>query len=192
MTLEAISQSSTQSTSDPVEWTVDNAHTSVTFGVRHMMVSTVRGEFQKVSGTVTLDKKNPSRSKVEVDIDIASINTRDEKRDGHLRSADFFDVAQFPTMTFRSTKVTQKGPEDFEVAGDLSIHGVTRNVVLQVEGLTNEHADPWGMVRIGASAKTKIKRSDFGMTWNAALEAGGILVGDDVSIQLEVELQRAK
>ena len=191
MSLEAI-QYSTQSPSNAVEWTVDAAHTSVTFGVRHMMVSTVRGEFQKVSGSVTLDKKNPSQSKVEVDIDVASINTRDEKRDGHLRSADFFDAAQFPKITFRSTKVTQKSAEDFEVTGELSIHGVTKPVTLQVEGLTNEHADPWGMVRIGASAKTKIKRSEYGMTWNAALEAGGILVGDDVTIQLEVELQRAK
>ncbi|MBX3233970.1 MAG: YceI family protein [Labilithrix sp.] len=191
MTLEAITQP-TQSPSGAVEWTLDGSHTSVTFGVRHMMVSTVRGEFQKVSGSVTFDRKNPERSSVTVDIDVASINTRDEKRDQHLRSADFFDVAKYPLITFRSKKVTPKSSEEFDVAGDLTIHGVTKEVVLKVEGLTGEHADPWGMVRMGASAKTKVKRSEFGMTWNAALEAGGILVGDEISIQLEVELQRAK
>lgn len=173
------------------EWNVDQSHTSVTFGVRHMMVSTVRGHFQKVSGTVSWDPQNPEASSANLVVDIASIDTREPKRDEHLRSADFFDAEKFPTMTFRSTKVTKKG-DDYELAGKLTIKDVTKPVTFTVTDVTGEHADPWGGLRMGASAKTKIKRSDFGMTWNAALEAGGIVVGDEVKIELEVELQRAK
>jgi polyisoprenoid-binding protein YceI len=191
MTLEAMTTSATKSTG-PVDWSIDPTHTSVTFGVRHMMVSTVRGEFQKVRGNVIFDRSYPERTKIEVDIETASVNTREERRDQHLRSADFFDVEKFPLITFRSKKVVLTGPDEFDMTGDLTIHGVTKEVVLKVDNLTSEHADPWGKVRMGASAKTKIKRSEFGMTWNTALEAGGILVGDEVSIQLDVELERAK
>lgn len=174
-----------------VEWNVDQSHTSVTFGVRHMMVSTVKGHFTKVSGTVSWDAQHPETSKANLVIDIASIDTRDEKRDGHLKSADFFDAEKFPTMTFRSTKVAKKG-DDVELTGELTIKDVTKTVTFEVSDITGEHADPWGGLRMGAVAKTKIKRSDFGMTWNAALEAGGIVVGDEVKIELDVELQRAK
>lgn len=179
-------------TSSATTWTIDPAHTSVTFGVRHMMVSTVRGEFQKVSGTVTWDPKKPEATAIEVSIDVASINTREPQRDTHLRSADFFDVEKFPTIDFKSRGAKKKSGGGYEVAGELTIHGVTRVVTLDVEEPTDEHADPWGFIRMGASAKTKIKRSDFGMTWNTMLEAGGVIVGDDISLQLDVELQRKK
>lgn len=174
------------------KWTIDPAHTSVTFGVRHMMVSTVRGEFQKVSGTVTYDPHRPEATVIDATIDVASINTREPKRDDHLRSADFFDVAKFPTIEFRSKGASRTKSGGLEVAGELTIHGVTHVVALEVEEPTPEHADPWGFVRMGASARTKIKRSDFGMTWNTLLEAGGVVVGDEITLQLDVELQRAK
>lgn len=174
------------------KWTIDPAHTSVTFGVRHMMVSTVRGEFQKVSGSVTYDPKRPEATVIQATIDVASINTREPKRDDHLRSADFFDVEKFPTIEFRSRGATRRKDGGLEVAGELTIHGVTHVVALEIDEPTSEYADPWGFVRMGASAKTKIKRSDFGMTWNSVLEAGGVLVGDEISLQLDVELQRTK
>jgi polyisoprenoid-binding protein YceI len=174
----------------PTKWTIDPAHTSVTFGVKHMMVSTVRGEFQKITGTVLWDPSRPEASSIEATIDVASINTREEKRDAHLRSADFFDVEKFPTIEFKSRGVGRKKDGAVEVLGDLTIHGVTRVVALEVEGPTTEHADPWGFIRIGASARAVIRRSDFGMTWNTLLEAGGVVVGDEIKLQLEVELQR--
>jgi polyisoprenoid-binding protein YceI len=157
--------------------------------VRHMMISNVRGEFQKVSGEASYDPQRPEASRVAVIVDVASINTRDEKRDAHLRSADFFDVENHPTMTFTSTGVQRRGA-DLELVGDLTIRGTTRPVTLTVEEITPEHSDPWGNRRVGASARGKIRRSDFGMRWNAALEAGGVLVGDEVSLQIEAELIR--
>lgn len=191
MSLETASQSK-PSTSGLVEWTVDQSHTSVTFGVRHMMVSTVRGAFHKVSGSVGFDPKNPEKSWANLEVEIASIDTRDQKRDEHLRSPDFLDTEKFPKMTFRSTKVAKTGDTDYELTGDLTIKDVTHAVTFQVTDVTGEHADPWGFIRMGASAKAKIKRSDYKMTWNAALEAGGVLVGDEVKLELEVELQRQK
>jgi len=172
-------------------WTIDASHSSATFTVRHMMVTNVRGEFQKLSGTATFDPARPENGKIEATIDVASINTRDEKRDAHLRSADFFDVEKHPSITFASRTI-RRAKNGLEVVGDLTIHGTKREVVLEVEGPTPEHKDPWGSVRVGASATTKIKRSEFGMTWNAALEAGGVLVGDEVKIHLELELIKAK
>jgi polyisoprenoid-binding protein YceI len=172
-------------------WVVDASHSHVSFSVRHMMISNVRGEFGKASGEATYDAQHPEQSRLEVSIDVASINTREEKRDAHLRSADFFDVANYPTITFASKSVRRAG-DDLEIVGDLTIRGTTREVKLAVDEITSEHSDPWGNQRIGASARTKIRRSDFGMRWNAALEAGGVLVGDDVTIQLEVELIRQK
>jgi polyisoprenoid-binding protein YceI len=192
MTLSAVSVSTAQVSSTAVKrWQIDASHSSVGFSVRHMMITNVKGEFAKFEGEVKYDAKRPEAAKVSVSIDVASITTRDEKRDAHLRSADFFDAQQFPTITFQSRRTTLKGGS-LQVAGELSIHGTTRDVTLTVSDLTEEHADPWGNLRIGASAKTKVKRSDFGMQWNGALEAGGVLVGDEVTIQIEVSLVRSK
>lgn len=169
-------------------WTIDASHSSVTFSVRHMMITNVRGEFQKLSGTVKYDRKAPQSAKVDVEIDVASIQTREEKRDAHLRSADFFDAEKFPTITFSSTSVGTVNGDRFDLVGNLTIHGVTREVTLSVEGPTAESKDPWGNTRVGATATGKIKRSDFGMTWNNVLEAGGVLVGDEIKLSLDVSL----
>lgn len=168
---------------------VDASHSHVGFAVRHMMVSNVRGEFTKLEGTVSYDPAVPEATRVDVKIDVASINTREEKRDAHLRSADFFDAEAYPHITFVS-KHAHLRSGGLELVGELTIHGTTREVKLDVDDITPEHADPWGNKRMGASARAKIRRSDFGMRWNAALEAGGVLVGDEISIQLEVELIR--
>lgn len=168
-------------------YVIDPSHSHAAFSVRHLMVSNVRGEFQRFSGEVSYDPARPEATAVNVSIDVASINTREEKRDAHLRSADFFDAERFPAITFAS-KGAKKSGDGIALVGDLTIHGVTREVTVAVEDITAEHKDPWGNSRIGGSASTKIKRSDFGMTWNSAIEAGGVLVGDEVKIQLEVEL----
>jgi polyisoprenoid-binding protein YceI len=190
MTL-SIESNNTQTTPS-TSWTIDPSHSAATFRVRHLMITHVQGEFQKLSGTVLYDPKRPEATKIQVDIDVASISTREEKRDEHLRSADFFDVEKFPKITFVSKSVAVKGAEHLEVTGDLTIHGVTKQVVLDVEGPTAEQADPWGNKRIGASATTKIKRSEFGMVWNTVIEAGGVAVGDEVKIQIDVSLIKAK
>jgi len=155
-----------------------------------MMVANVRGEFSKVSGTVVVDPDAPENSRVEAHIDAASIHTRDEQRDAHLKSADFLDVEKFPEITFVSRKITGSEGE-WKVTGDLTIHGVTREVTLAVEGPAPEMKDPWGNLKSGASAVTKISRKDFGMVFNMALETGGVMVGDEVTITLEVELLRS-
>jgi len=172
------------------KYTIDGAHSKAQFSVRHMMVSNVRGEFTKIQGTVDYDDKNPAAIRIEAVIDAASINTGEPKRDEHLRSPDFFDVAKFPTITFRS-KSARKTADGLAVTGDLTIHGVTREVVLHVEGPTPEVKDPWGNIRRGATATTKINRKDFGLTWNAVLETGGVVVGEEVSITIDVEAVRA-
>ncbi len=172
-------------------WTIDASHTNATFSVRHLMISNVRGEFQKVSGTVTYDPSKPEATSVKADIEVASISTREPQRDTHLRSADFFDAEKFPTIHFESTSL-RRGDKHLELVGNLTIRGTTREVVLAIDGPTPEQTDPWGNVRIGASATTKIKRSDFGMTWNTVLEAGGVVVGDEISIALDVELIKQK
>jgi polyisoprenoid-binding protein YceI len=156
-----------------------------------MMISNVKGHFSKVAGTLTLDESNVTVSKVEAAIDVASIETRDPQRDAHLKSADFFDAEKFPTMSFRSTAIKRTGEGELAVEGDLTIHGVTRKVTFAVEGPTPATKDPWGNTRIGISATTKISRKDFGLTWNAALETGGILVGDEADITLDVEFIKA-
>lgn len=168
-------------------WVIDPDHSHIGFKIRHMMVSNVRGDFGTFSGTVEIDEKNITRSTTQVNIDTASINTGVEKRDAHLRSADFFDVATFPTMTFNSKKV-EKTADGIKVTGDLTLHGVTRDVVLNVEGPTNAFKDPWGNTRRGATATTTINRKDFGLNWNSVIESGGLLVGEEVTIILEVEL----
>lgn len=192
MTLSATPTSATKtSTSAAKRWQIDASHSSVGFSVRHMMITNVKGEFEKFEGEVSYDPTQPAAAQVRASIDVASITTREEKRDQHLRSADFFDAAQFPTITFQSRRASRKGGS-LEIEGELSIHGTTRDVTLIVSDLTEEHTDPWGNLRIGASAKTKVKRSDFGMQWNNVLEAGGVLVGDEVTIQIEVSLVRSK
>jgi polyisoprenoid-binding protein YceI len=172
-------------------WNIDSTHSHAEFKVRHLMISNVKGSFPKVSGVLTLDETDLTKSRVEATIDVASIQTRDEQRDGHLKSAEFFDVEKFPTMTFKSTKVTVSAGEEGTVEGDLTIRDVTKPVVFQVEGPTAETKDPWGNLRIGVEATTKISRKDFGLTWNAALESGGVMVGDEVTITLEVEFVKA-
>ena len=169
---------------------IDPAHSSAQFKVRHMMIANVKGEFDKVSGTVTFDPAKPEASSVEATIAVASISTRDEQRDAHLRSADFFDVEKYPTITFKSKRVTASGSDSFSVAGDLTIHGVTKEVTLNVEELTEEAKDPWGNMRRGAEAKTRIHRKEFGMTFNMALDTGGFVVGEEVDITIDVELIR--
>ncbi len=172
-------------------WTIDPVHSVAEFKVKHMMISNVKGQFTGVSGTLTLDEADLTRSRVEATIDAASINTRDAQRDAHLKSADFFDVEKFPTLAFSSTRVTRTSDGELEVAGDLTMHGVTRPVVFAVEGPTPPAKDPWGNTRIGLSATTRINRRDFGLTWNAALEAGGFLVGDEVTITLDLQFVKA-
>jgi polyisoprenoid-binding protein YceI len=175
----------------PPTWTLDAAHSGITFTVRHMMVTNVRGEFRSFDGTFQFDPQDLSIGGVTASIDVASINTREEKRDAHLRSADFFDAAKYPRATFVSTSARQKG-EGWEVRGDLTIRDQTHEIVLSVEAPTPEVKDPYGNSKIGVAASTKIKRSQWGMTWNAALEAGGFLVGDEITIHLELELSRAQ
>jgi polyisoprenoid-binding protein YceI len=169
-------------------WSIDTDHSSVGFKVRHMMVSNVKGDFGKFNGVVEIDDKDLTKSKVEVVIDTASINTGVAKRDDHLKSADFFDVARYPTMAFVSSKVVKAGNGALKVYGKLSLHGVARDVVLDVEGPTREFKDPWGNVKRGATATTKINRKDFGLAWNKAIESGGVMVGDEITIALEIEL----
>jgi len=169
-------------------WTIDPDHSNIGFKVRHLMVSNVKGSFDKHTGTVEINDKDITKSKVEVSIDTNSINTNVQKRDDHLRSADFFDVAKFPTMTFVSKKIAQAGKDKLKVTGDLTLHGVTKEVVLDVEGPSKESKDPWGSLRKGATATTKINRKDFGLVWNKALETGGVAVGDEIIITLEIEM----
>jgi polyisoprenoid-binding protein YceI len=168
-------------------WDVDPSHSSANFKVRHLMVSHVRGELGPVTGTVWIDEQRIERSRVEVTIDARQIASRDDKRDAHLRSADFLDVENHPTVTFRSTKVEKAGG-GLRVSGDLTIRGTTRALTLEVDPLPPAVADPWGNTKRGATAHTKINRKDWGLQWNLALEAGGVVVGDEVAIELEVEL----
>jgi len=171
-------------------WTIDPDHSDVGFKVRHLMVSNVKGNFNKFAGTVEINDKDIARSKVNVTIDTGSINTNVQKRDEHLRSADFFDVAKYPVMTFVSHAVAQAGRDRLKVTGDLTLHGITKAVVLDVEGPSAESKDPWGNIRRGATATTTINRKDFGLVWNKALETGGVAVGEEVTITLEIEMIR--
>jgi polyisoprenoid-binding protein YceI len=168
-------------------WNLDPVHSVAEFKVKHMMISNVKGQFTGLTGVLTFAENDLAGSRVEASLDAASVNTRDARRDAHLKSADFFDVEKFPALTFKSTSVKRTDGGELAVAGDFTIHGVTRPVVFNVEGPTAPGKDPWGNIRMGLSAVTRINRKDFGLTWNAALEAGGILVGDDVTITLDVE-----
>lgn len=173
------------------KWDFDVVHSSVGFWVRHMMVSKVHGRFATWKGAIELDEANLAASRVEVTIDAASIDTKEAQRDGHLRSADFLDAEKFPHLTFKSTGVEKRGEGELRVTGDLTIRDVTRKVTLEVE-YAGRQKDPWGGERAGFSAKTSIDRKDFGLTWNKALEAGGILVGDKVEIAIEIEAVKAQ
>lgn len=172
-------------------WNLDPAHSVAEFKVKHMMISNVKGQFAKLTGALQLDEQDITNSKVEASIDAASIHTGDEQRDAHLKSGDFFDAEKFPVLAFKSTGVARRSDDELTVSGDLTIHGVTRKVVFTVEGPTPAAKDPWGNTRVGLSATTKINRKDFGLTWNAALETGGILVGEDVTITLDVQFVKA-
>jgi polyisoprenoid-binding protein YceI len=169
-----------------MSWVIDNAHTHVGFSVKHMMVSTVRGQFKAYSGTVNLDTKDFARSTFQGEVEVASIDTHNADRDNHLKSADFFDAANHPKITFKSTSIEPKGEGEFAVHGDLSIRGVTKPATFAVE-YHGTGKNPWGKTVAGLHAHTTINRKDFGLNWNAALETGGILVGESVKIELDVE-----
>ncbi len=174
--------------SSATTWNIDPDHSNVGFKVKHMMVSNVKGIFEKYTGIVEINDKDITQSKIEVTIDTNSINTNVEKRDEHLRSADFFDVANYPTIKFVSKKVAKAAKGALKVTGDLTIHGITKEVVLDMDPLSKESKDPWGNTRRGTSASTKISRKDFGLNWNKTLETGGVLVGDEIIISLEIEM----
>jgi len=172
-------------------WNIDPVHTVAEFKVKHMMISNVKGQFTTVTGVMTLDEADVTRSRIEASIQAASVNTRDAQRDAHLKSADFFDVEKFPTLSFKSTRVTRSGDGELAVTGDLTIHGVTHEAAFAVEGPTPPAKDPWGNTRVGLSATTRISRKDFGLTWNAGLETWGFLVGDEVTVTLDVQFVKA-
>ena len=169
-------------------WTLDPAHSAASFAVRHMMVSTVRGDLGKITGTAVFDPRQPATGSVEATIDVTGINTREPGRDTHLKSADFFDVAKFPTMTFKSKKVEPAAGGGYKVTGDLTMKGVTKEVVLDVEPLRPVIKDQRGASRTGTTATTKINRQDFGVNWSRALDGGGVVVSDEVSVTIDVEL----
>jgi polyisoprenoid-binding protein YceI len=167
---------------------IDPAHSSAQFVVRHLMITNVRGAFSGVTGTVVWDDANPSQTTIDAVIDATTLSTQDATRDGHVKSPDFLDVAQYPTIEFKSSSIAPAGDGELTVKGDLTLHGVTKPVTLKVEGPTPESKDPYGNLRIGASATTKIKRSDFGLVWNAPLETGGFALSDELKIELELSL----
>jgi polyisoprenoid-binding protein YceI len=168
-------------------WSIDPAHSAAEFKVKHMMISNGKSQFNGMSGTLTLNEADPGRSQVEASIPVATISTGDAQRDAHLKSADFFDAEKFPNITFKSTSMKKLSENDWDVAGSLTIHGVTNLASLRVEDVSAPAKDPWGNTRVGLSATTRINRKEYGLNWNAALEAGGWLVGDEVQIMLDVE-----
>jgi polyisoprenoid-binding protein YceI len=172
-------------------WNLDPAHTVAEFKVKHMMIANVKGHFSKISGVLIRDESDPAKDRVEATIEAASIDTSNDQRDAHLKSPDFFHVEKFPTLHFKSTGINVAGEGELSVEGDLTIRGVTRKVRFAVEGPTPPAKDPWGNIRVGLSATTKINRKDFGLTWNTALETGGILVGDDITITLDAQFVKA-
>ena len=177
----------TQSPAGITTWKLDPAHSQAEFKVKHMMISNVKGSFNGLSGTLTENPSDPTLSSVEASVDVSTVSTGDAQRDAHLKRADFFDAEKYPTMTFKSTSVKPNGDGGYNVTGDLTLHGQTRQQVFRVEGPSAPGKDPWGNTRIGLSATTRISRKDYGLNWNAALETGGILVGDDVQITIEAQ-----
>lgn len=169
-------------------WKIDPQHSSAQFSVRHLAISNVRGAFSKVTGRVILDENDVTKSAVDVTIDVSTVDTREPNRDNDLRSDKFFDVAHYPSITFKSRKVEQVAPGKLKVTGDLTIRGTTKEVVLDVDGPTAPVKDPWGNQRAAVNATTKINRQDFGVKWNATMDNGGVVVGDDVPITIDVEM----
>ncbi len=177
--------------SSQTTWNLDPAHSAAEFKVKHMMISNVKGSFRALSGVLNLDEADVTGSSVEAFLPVATLSTGDEQRDGHLKSADFFDAEKFPTITFKSNEVKRTGEGEYAVTGDLTLRGVTKPVTFAVEGPSAPGKDPWGNLRIGLTATTRINRKDFGLTWNSALEAGGVLVGDEVGLTLDVQFIKA-
>ncbi|HXT24516.1 MAG TPA: YceI family protein [Candidatus Eisenbacteria bacterium] len=171
-------------------WQIDPAHTAAGFAVKHLMISTVRGQFKGIAGAVTWDDQDVSKSSIEVTIDANTVDTSEPNRDKDLKSEKFFDVAKYPTITFKSKKIENVSAGKLKVTGDLTIHGVTREVVLDVEGPSNPVKDPWGNTRVAASATTKVNRQDYGVKWNANIDGGGVVVGDDVNITIDLEMTK--
>lgn len=167
---------------------IDPAHSGVHFSIRHLMISTVRGSFSGVKGTIVHDTADPSATTIDAEVDVNTITTNDEKRDGHLKSPDFFDAATYPVMTYKSTRVVKGDETKYTVEGDLTLHGVTKPVKLHVEEVSEETKDPWGKTRIGVTAKAKLNRKDFGLVWNAPVEAGGVVIGEDVKIEFDIQM----
>lgn len=167
-------------------WNIDMAHSTAEFSIRHLMISTVKGHFSGIEGTIVGEPEHLDEATIEVSLDIASVDTRQAERDAHLRSADFFDVEKFPKMHFKSTQITAVGDNRYTIVGDLSIHGVTRSETFSVT-FEGRAKDPWGGERAGFSGTAKINRKDYGLHWNLALEAGGVVVGDEVKINIEIE-----
>lgn len=172
----------------PSQWQIDSQHASAQFAVKHLMISTVRGEFHGVTGTINWDDKDITKSTIDVTIDTTTVDTREPKRDAHLKSPDFFDVAKYPAITFKSKKIEQVATGKLKVTGDLTIHGVTKEVVLDVEGPTAPIKDPWGNTRVALNATASVNRQDFGVKWNANMDGGGVVVSDNVSITIDAEL----
>ena len=172
-------------------WKLDPAHSSAEFKVRHMMISNVRGSLTGLTGVLSENTADPTLSSVEATVDVSTLSTGDAQRDGHLKSPDFFEVEKYPTMTFKSTSVKRTGQGEYSVTGDLTMHGVTKPVTFAVEGPSAPGKDPWGNTRIGLSATTKVNRKDFELSWNSALETGGVLVGEDATINLDVQFIKA-
>ena len=170
-----------------MNWQIDPTHTSIEFSVKHMMFTTVRGQFRSFDGNLSIDPHNPTNSRVEGSIDVASIDTGEEQRDAHLRSGDFFDVENNPKMFFRSTRIEPLGANQYKVYGEMTIKDVTREIVFHIAD-EGQGQDPWGNQRRGISAETKLNRKDFGLTWNVALETGGWLVGDEIKVSIELQL----
>ncbi|MGH9589113.1 MAG: YceI family protein [Terracidiphilus sp.] len=181
----------TAGTSTVTTWKIDPAHSVAEFKVKHMMIANVKGKFSGIAGTLILDEADPARSSVEAAIPLETVFTGDAQRDTHLKSADFFDAGKHPEMTFKSSGIEVKSPGQLAVTGSLTIHGISRSVTFEVEGPTPPAKDPWGNTRVGLEAVTRINRKDFGLGWNAALETGGVLVGEEVAITLDIEFVKA-
>jgi len=172
----------------PSQWAVDSHHSSAQFAVKHLMISTVRGQFHGITGTIIWDDKDISKSTVDVSIDTTTVDTQEPNRDKDLKSENFFDVGKYPTMTFKSKKIEQAGAGKLKVTGDLTMHGVTKEVTLDVEGPTAPIKDPWGDTRVALNATATVNRQDFGVKWNAKMDGGGVVVGDNVNITIDAEL----
>jgi polyisoprenoid-binding protein YceI len=185
------SASTVPATTGVTTWNIDPAHSHAEFKVKHMMISNVKGSFSGITGSLKMNDADPAHSSVEASIPVSTLSTGDAQRDGHLKAPDFLDVEKFPTFTFKSTNVTRHAPGAHKVTGELTLHGIKQTATFEVEGPSDPGKDPYGNTRIGLSATTKINRKDYGLTWNAALETGGVLIGDDVFLTLEIQFIKA-